>query len=140
MLSLIFQLYNTLSKPGTYYYRLRQIDFDGSYEYSQEIAFVLDVPKNYELYQNYPNPFNPQTTIQYAISAKVLDYVHVTLHIYNLKGKLVCTLVDENKSPGNYHVIWDGCDNNGNRIASGLYVCKMIAGDFNKTIKMLIQK
>ncbi|MBN1998061.1 endo-1,4-beta-xylanase [candidate division KSB1 bacterium] len=84
-------------------------------------------PPQYKLYQNYPNPFNPHTTIEYAIPRKS----HVTLKIYNTAGRLVKTLVDRYQQPGQYAVIWGGCDNDGEPIASGAYYYHLTGENFD---------
>lgn len=83
---------------GKYSYRLKQIDFDGQYKYSQEIEIEIIAPKELVLEQNYPNPFNPSTTISYQLPATN----HVTLKIYDELGKEVATLVNETKEAGSY--------------------------------------
>lgn len=98
------------------------------------------LPSAYELGQNYPNPFNPKTTISYTIPVHASDGMHVTLRIYNLQGQLVRTLVDELKSPGRYRVVWDGRNNAGVNISSGIYLYAITAGDFKATKKMAILK
>lgn len=94
------------------------------------------VPSSFELGANYPNPFNPETTIAYAIPVQV----HVTLRIYNLQGQLVRTLVDEQKSPGYYRIVWDGRNDAGIKVSSGLYLYTIIAGNFKATKKMVMLK
>ena len=90
-------------------------------------TILNEVPSAFELGSNYPNPFNPQTTIQYAIPGQTGGAVPVTLRIYNLQGQLVRTLVDEQKSPGRYHAIWDGKNGAGARVSSGVYVYTLTA-------------
>lgn len=85
---------------------------------------------------NYPNPFNPETTISYSLK----DTEHVTLAIYNLKGELVKTLVDETKLPGNHSLVWNGKDNSGHAVSSGIYFCKLSAGKVSDTSKMILMK
>lgn len=101
---------------------------------------VAAMPSSFELGQNYPNPFNPETTIQYAIPSHVSGPVRVTLRIYNLQGQLVRTLVDEQKSPGQYRVVWDGKNDLGARIATGMYLYTITVGDFKATKRMTILK
>jgi hypothetical protein len=95
-----------------------------------------NLPEDFALAQNVPNPFNPETTIEYAIPAKVSGKVRVTLRIYNLLGQPVRTLVDEEKSPGRYHVVWDGKNEAGVRVSSGVYFYTIAAGSFKATKKM----
>lgn len=89
-----------------------------------------------ELVGNFPNPFNPETTIRYNVK----ESTPVTIGIYNLKGQLVKTLVNDVKDAGNHSVVWNGTDNNGRSIASGVYYYKMQAGKFSSTKKMILMK
>lgn len=98
-----------------------------------------DLPKAFGLAQNYPNPFNPSTTITYNIP-EGSDRVAVKLTVFNLRGQLVKSLVDDFKGPGQYSVNWDGSDSNGQRVASGVYFYRINAGDFRATRKMVILK
>ena len=92
---------------GIYKYRLKQIDFDGSFEYSNEIEIEVDfTPKDFVLYQNYPNPFNPATTIKFEIPnvETTRRVVFTTLKVYDVLGNEVATLVNEEKQHGVYEV------------------------------------
>lgn len=89
-----------------------------------------------ELKGNHPNPFNPETTIRYSVSANE----PVNIEIYNVKGQLVKTLVNEIKSSGNHSAVWNGKDNNNNNVSSGVYFYKMKAGKFSSTKKMILMK
>jgi len=91
------------------------------------------LPEKFELYENYPNPFNPSTTITYTIK----DNVHTVLSVYNSNGQNIRTLVDTDQSPGTYAVQWDGTDDSGMKVSSGLYIYKIHAGKFAKSMKML---
>ncbi len=117
--------------PGKYKYRLKQIDFDGDFEYSTEIEVEIGLPDKFELYQNYPNPFNPTTRIKFTIS----DFGFTTLKIYGVLGEEIATLVNEEKPPGKYEVEFDGAG-----LASGIYFYSLSACDFRKTKKMLLVK
>lgn len=97
---------------------------------------VLKLPKTNQLEQNYPNPFNPTTTIEYAVT-KTAD---VVINIYNLRGQLVNTLVNERHSHGRYKTRWDGKDNFGQYVASGVYIYRIIAGDFQTSKKLILMK
>lgn len=88
------------------------------------------------LFGNYPNPFNPETTIRYSTAEKT----PVTIDVYNLKGQLVRHLVNENKDAGSYTAVFDGRDNHGLPLASGVYFYKMNAGNYNATRKMILMK
>jgi hypothetical protein len=100
------------------------------------------VPKAFELSQNYPNPFNPTTTIKYSLpsAGEGTEAFPTTLKIYNVLGEVVRTLVDEPKSPGVYYEVWDGRDDRGNQVASGIYFYRLRAGEFNETKKMVMLK
>jgi len=99
----------------------------------------LFVPNIYSLGQNYPNPFNPSTKIQYRVgSLEFGEPVHTTMIIYNILGQKVRTLVDENRLPGDYEVIWDGKDEKGKEIASGIYFYQLEADGFRETKKMIL--
>lgn len=92
------------------------------------------VPLTFELLQNYPNPFNPVTTIEYSLPKRS----KVTLEIYNLLGQRVRTLIDESKPAGSRSVQWDGRNDEGISMSSGMYFYKLRAGEFSKTRKMLL--
>lgn len=116
---------------GTIHYRLKQIDTDGSFEYSEIITVELGIPGKFELKQNYPNPFNPTTKIVYAIPQDG----HVSMKVYDILGKEVTTLVNENKKAGRYTINFDG-----SQFTSGIYITKITEGSFNGLIKMLLIK
>ncbi len=113
---------------GLVMYRLKQIDNNGGFKYSNIITINL-TPSRFELFQNYPNPFNPTTTIQYAIPKAE----HVTLKVYDELGKEVSTLVNENKEAGQYRVNF-----NGSNFASGIYYYRITAGDFTEVKKLML--
>ena len=91
------------------------------------------IPTAFNLYQNYPNPFNPTTTIKYSISAGTQHTVSVQLKVYDILGRDVVTLVNENKSSGNYEVEF-----NAKALSSGVYFYKLQAGSFVETKKMIL--
>jgi hypothetical protein len=115
------------------YYRLKQIDFDGSFEYSG-IVEVEIAPSSFSLSQNYPNPFNPTTKIKFTIS----DFGFTTLKVYDVLGREVATLVNEEKQQGEYEIKFDalGIGN----LASGIYFYQLKAGEFIETRKMILMK
>ncbi|MDP2400466.1 MAG: choice-of-anchor J domain-containing protein, partial [Actinomycetota bacterium] len=88
------------------------------------------------LHNNFPNPFNPETTINYSVK----DASPVTIEIYNVKGQLVKTLINEIKDSGNHSVVWRGTDNNNRAVSSGVYYYKMSAGKYSSTKKMILMK
>jgi hypothetical protein len=99
-----------------------------------DITPVPPTPKSYTLAQNYPNPFNPSTTIKYDMKAKGI----VTLKVYNVAGQLVRTLANSVKDAGSYTVTWDGKNDRGGAVASGIYFYKMETKDFSQTKKMVM--
>ena len=112
-------------------YRLKQVDNDGKFEYSNIVSIEIKVLNQYILNQNYPNPFNPSTIITYSIPTSS----KVTLTVYNLLGKLVATLVNENQEAGSYSVNF-----NSDGLSNGMYFYKMQSDNFVKTNKMLLLK
>jgi len=94
------------------------------------------IPGRFTLFQNYPNPFNPSTTISYRISKTT----PTKINIYNLFGQKVKTLVNEEQQPGVYKMIWDGTDNSGRMLSSGVYIYQLRAGGFLQTKKMVLIK
>ncbi len=137
------QRYSYIDIPGTvgtYYYRLKQIDFDGQFDYSDEIRVDIAAPKAFALQQNYPNPFNPETVIRYQIPMLDRPTVAVDLKIFNMMGHEVKTVVQEEQEPGFYVVRWDGKDNRGLIVAPGTYFCRLKADKFSRTIKMVMMK
>ncbi|MEW6686111.1 MAG: FlgD immunoglobulin-like domain containing protein [Candidatus Edwardsbacteria bacterium] len=101
---------------------------------------VAKLPKSFFLGQNAPNPFSAQTVIRYLVPAVSSERLAVSMKIYNNAGELVKTLVNEPKSPGAYKVTWDGEDDNGKRVADGVYFYRFKAGDFTDTKKMILVK
>lgn len=116
-------------------YRLKQIDFDGTFEYSKEVEVDLNV-KDFNLYQNYPNPFNPSTKIKFSVPQDGM----VTVKVYNMLGQEIVTLFADNASAGVHTLNWNGKDASGIDVSSGSYICKMTAGNFIQSNKMILIK
>lgn len=116
---------------GKYSYRLKQVDFDGTFEYSKVVEVEVLAPKVFELAQNYPNPFNPTTKINYSVPFDS----KVTISVYSITGELVMELVNDFVAAGSYSV-----DFNGSNLASGMYIYRMVAGNFVQTQKMMLMK
>ena len=116
---------------GTYSYRLKQIDFDGSYEYSDAVEVEVSIPAVYSLDQNYPNPFNPSTTIKYSIA----EDGFVKLAVYNMLGEEVATIVNTTQKAGKYEVNF-----NANQLSSGVYVYRIEAANFTASKKLMLLK
>jgi hypothetical protein len=117
----------------TYYYNLISIDMDGLEEVANETPVaatpLAQVPAAFDLSQNSPNPFNAVTEIRYELPRDVA----VSLRVYNVRGAEVATLVDAPQRAGAYAVRWDARD-----VASGVYFCRLQAGEFGKTVKMVL--
>ncbi len=123
---------------GKYNYRLKQIDYDGTFEYSNVIEVEVTTPSTFSLEQNYPNPFNPSTMIGYHLPASS----NVTLNIYDVLGNEVAKLVDEYKPAGSYSVEFNANSHSGEvwNLPSGTYFYQLKAGSFIETKKMILIK
>ena len=123
--------------PGTIYdYRLADVSYSGDKEYHYlEIknAMTLTLPQDFILKQAYPNPFNPSTTISYFLP----EQSTAILTVYDVQGRQITTLQDGIKAPGSYKVQWNGVDQSGNPVSTGVYFCRLQAGNFSQTIKMV---
>lgn len=115
---------------GTYSYRLKQVDFDGSFAYSQTVEVDL-TPSEFNLSQNFPNPFNPETKINYSVPAR--SYVAITL--YNISGSEVKTLVSGYMEAGTHSVVL-----NASELPSGVYFYKMTSDNFTAVKKLTLLK
>ena len=107
------------------------MDFDGSFEYSDEVNVEVLTPGSFELSQNYPNPFNPSTTIKYSLP----ENSFVNLAVYNLLGERVRTLVNEVQNAGNYNLNFDASG-----LTSGTYVYRLSTASGTLTQKMVLLK
>ncbi len=106
---------------------------DRMLELVNSLASDVVVPNDFSLLQNFPNPFNPQTRISYALP----EGVNVRVSIHNILGQTVRTLVDSYQEPGFKNVIWDGTDEAGRQVSSGLYFYRLEAGEFVSVRKMM---
>lgn len=116
---------------GSFHYRLKQIDNDGSFEYSEIVTVELGTPEKFELKQNYPNPFNPSTKIEYSLP----EAGFVSMKVYDILGKEVAALVNEEKKAGRYTVNFNGSES-----TSGIYFTRVISGTYSSLIKMILIK
>jgi len=117
---------------GKYNYRLKQIDYNGNYEYFElEGIAEIGVPDKFDISQNYPNPFNPVTKINFEIPKSTL----VEIKLYDMSGREVKTLVNEIKNAGYYTI-----DFNGSGLSSGVYLYVFRADGFSRTMKMSLVK
>jgi thermitase len=123
------------------------LESDSSNNVSANCAFCLEPPKShlsiekekpasYALLPNYPNPFNPTTSIKYELPKTA----KVTLKIYDVLGREVRTLVNEEQKAGYHHVVWDSRNDNGMTVSTGIYTYRFIAGEYTKTQKMILLK
>ena len=115
---------------GIYNYRIKQVDFDGSFEYyelNQEIDIVA--LNTYTLSQNFPNPFNPETKIKFNLPSSA----EIIIKVYDIRGKEIKTLINEYKQAGTYEVEF-----NASNLPSGVYFYKMISGSYSETKKMIL--
>lgn len=113
-------------------------DIDSGFSVNNNYVKVdnLTKSKEYNLYSNYPNPFNSMTTIVYELPIKA----RLNLTIYNLKGEKIKTLLDEDKHAGTYTTNWNGKDDYGKDVPSGLYLCNLRSKNYNKTTKVSFLK
>jgi len=102
-----------------------------------EQAQALNVhPSETRIVGSYPNPFNPSTTIRYALNGDA----RVSVKIYNTLGQLVRTIVDADQSEGYHEAVWDGRNESGSSVSSGIYVYRLVAGEFAQTRRVLLMK
>ena len=118
-------------KDGIYSYRIKQIDFDGNFKYSNEIEVNFQRLTNFSLLQNYPNPFNPSTTVSYQVP--FASYVNIK--IFDALGSEIALLVNEIKQSGTHEVSF-----NASGLPSGLYLYRMNVNDQSFTKKMMLAK
>ena len=135
---------------GEYNYRLKQIDTDGQFVYSNSVQVTIEGPQTFVLHQNYPNPFNSETTLSYEIptlkqDSQIENRFDVTLKIYNSLGQHIQTLVNERKRSGIYTINWNGRDEFGQIVSSGVYFYQLLVqsvernnGVWSNVKKMLI--
>ncbi len=116
-------------KSGKYFYRLKQLDTDGKFEYSAKVEAVVSAPLKFSLEQNFPNPFNPTTNIDYSIPTDG----RVKLTIFNLLGQQAAVLIDEYKTAGEYTAVFDA-----KGLSSGLYFYKLESNGLTTVKKMTL--
>ncbi len=116
---------------GTYYYRLKQIDFDGSFTYSGVVEAEVSLPTEFSLEQNYPNPFNPATSIEFSLPIDA----QVRINIYNLVGENIAEIVSSSFTAGTHEVNF-----NASTLTSGIYFYQLEATGIDGNIFSSIRK
>jgi len=125
--------------PGTYSYRLIQMDVNGAQHVSNTVNVTVDAPKDFVLEQNYPNPFTPVTgSTDFSFTVPATGTASVV--IYNQLGEVVKTFINGNVDAGYHSLHWDGKDDRGNEVATGSYICKLVTGEHATSIKMVVTK
>ncbi len=131
-----------LDSALTFYYKISAFDFSGNEsEFSKELATAVKsrdssgllIPTAFSLSQNYPNPFNARTKINY----KMPKACYIRLEIFDIMGQKVCSLVDASQKAGFYSLEWDGVNENNVSVAGGVYLLRMTAEDYRKTVKIV---
>lgn len=136
-----------LNNGVKYYWRVRSKNNEGIYsDYSKVATFTPDgtsstdgtveIPQKFEVAQNYPNPFNPSTVINFGIPERDI----VTAKVYDILGREIRTLLNEEKEAGVHSLQWNGNDNFGQKVTSGTYILRVTAGSKAQSIKMLLMK
>jgi ligand-binding sensor domain-containing protein len=122
------------------YYNIWFISYEGCYVFNEDkivkVEQDLKLPTSYSLSQNYPNPFNPTTTIQYTVQ----EHNKVNVRIFDINGQMIKELLNEDKSSGNYLIMWNGLNDSGVKVASGTYFYQIQTGNFTQTKKMILLK
>jgi len=126
---------DTPESVGEWCYRLRQVDANGAFEYSDAVTVSIASPQQFALSQNYPNPFNPTTRISFQIPTTAEGQARLV--IYDMLGRQVRTLLNRELTAGYYDLSWDGNTDNGLPAASGIYLYRLRAGEFSAMRKMV---
>lgn len=134
-----FRFVDRNAGPGsTWYYWLKEVGTDGDSHWHGPVSAHMStaLPRVHALHQNYPNPFNPRTVVRYEVA----KLSRVRIVVYDVRGRLVRTLVDGRKKPGHYGAVWDGKDDRGMPAASGVYLLRMETENFAQTRKMTLMR
>jgi hypothetical protein len=137
----------SIVRDQVYWYKLGAISNTGEIEWHGPIktAFCEEKEFYFSLHQNYPNPFIKQTKIVYEVPGKQINQklgikstaVRISIKIYDVTGRLIKTLIDGQKEPGVYTIVWNGEDESGKKVGTGVYFCKFKAGE-KQTIRKII--
>jgi hypothetical protein len=126
-----------VSANATYYYWLGDVSLDGTIAYHGPIKVIaMASPTEYGLEQNYPNPFNPTTSVTYSLK----EDGQVSLSVYNMLGQLVRTLVNVNQLAGEHTIVWDGLNDRGMLVPTGMYFYVLEVNGFHSVRKMAMMK
>ena len=117
-------------------YDLKLIVGDEDFVFNTAEAILNDIPEKFSLSQNYPNPFNPVTRMDYTLPKRS----RVVISIYNVLGQEVKTIINREQEYGYHSITWDGIDNRGKQMSSGVYFARMNSNSFSQTKKMLLVK
>jgi len=124
-----------LPDTGVYYFSITAYDRAGNESSlsDEAVVFLSKIKKKpFSLFQNYPNPFNPSTKIPYLLSYDL----EVNITVYDIRGRKIKVLQKGVQQRGNYEAEWDGTDEMGVKVASGIYICRIIVGEFSQTRKI----
>lgn len=129
-----------LQNGVTYFYQLSDVSIDGQRTFHHVVSATPGevTPAAFTLSQNYPNPFNPETTIEYTIGGGLRQPLPVSLRIYNSLGQAVRVLEEGRQYAGSYRVVWNGRDDGGRPLPSGVYYCVLKAERMERAVKMLL--
>jgi len=133
---------NFVQSGKRYHYRLADVSQQNIIQYHGTIEILVEaieeaaLPDNFVLYPAYPNPFNPITTIRYDLPVAA----DVKITVYNELGNVIAVLHDSYQSPGFKSIQWNGRNENGQQVGGGVYLYRIEAGDYQKTMKMILLK
>ncbi|PKN80915.1 MAG: hypothetical protein CVU48_00400 [Candidatus Cloacimonetes bacterium HGW-Cloacimonetes-1] len=137
---------NEVDNNTNYYYWLESVALDGSTQYAGPLMVsvnasgdnpgVPQIPVSTVLMSAYPNPFNPQTNLRYSLK----EAGNVTIDVFNVKGQIIRSFTKNHATPGYFSVTWDGKDNSGSSVSSGVYFYRMVSGKYSATRKMMLMK
>jgi len=130
-----------IASGETYWYQIADVDYSGVRAFHGPVSAVAPeaIAERYVLHPNYPNPFNPETNIRFEISANAINS-NVKLTVYNNLGMEIRTLINGSVEPGIHSLTWDGRNDSGKQMASGVYFLRLETGAFNQTRKMLLAR